>query len=299
MSLVWSALPVAPALLGESPFWHPDEGALVWCDIPGKALHRWHAATGDHQSWSFDTEPGCCAPIPGGAWLVAFRDGLFRFDPVSGERQRLAAPPYDPASERFNDGRADPQGRFWAGSMSEERGVAKAALYRWGPDGLKRMAGDISTSNGLAFSPDGRTLYWSDTPSHRVMAYDFDPALGTLGAARVFARFEPKQPGQGLAGYGGRPDGAAVDVEGAYWCAMYEGQRLVRLAADGQVLQSIELPVRCPTMPCFGGPDLRTLFVTSSRLGRPAEELAAQPLAGCVLHARVDVPGLPVNFARS
>jgi sugar lactone lactonase YvrE len=298
MNLTWAALPVAPALLGESPFWHPDEGALYWCDIPGKALHRWHAASGAHRGWSFDVEPGCCAPVPGGTLIVAFRDGLFHFDPASGERTRLAKPPYDTASERFNDGKADPQGRFWAGTMSEERGVAKAALYRWGADGLKRMAGDISTSNGLAFSPDGRTLYWSDTPSHSVMAYDFDPVQGTMGAARVFATFEPKQPGQGLAGYGGRPDGAAVDIEGAYWCAMYEGQRLVRFAADGRVLQSIDLPVRCPTMPCFGGPDLRTLYVTTASKGRPAEELAAQPLAGCVLHTRVDVPGLPVNFAR-
>jgi sugar lactone lactonase YvrE len=299
MSLVWTALPVAPALLGESPFWHPDEGALFWCDIPGKALHRWHAASDVHRAWSFDVEPGCCAPLPGGTLIVAFRDGLFRFDPASGERTRLAAPPYDPGSERFNDGKADPQGRFWAGSMSEERGVPKAALYRWADGLVQRMAGDISTSNGLAFSPDGRTLYWSDTPSHRVMAYDFDPVQGTMGAGRVFASFEPKQPGQGLAGYGGRPDGAAVDAEGAYWCAMYEGQRLVRLAPDGRLLQSVELPVRCPTMPCFGGPDLRTLYVTTASKGRPAEELAAQPLAGCVLHTRVDVPGLPVNFART
>ncbi len=299
MSATWTALPVAPALLGESPFWHPDEGALYWCDIPGQQLHRWHSGSGAHQAWSFDVEPGCCAPVPGGTLIVAFRDGLFRFDPASGGRHRLAPPPYDPGSERFNDGKADPQGRFWAGSMSEERGVPKAALYRWGPGGLKRMAGDISTSNGLAFSPDGRTLYWADTPTHRVMAYEFDPVQGTMGAARVFAEFAPKQPGQDLAQYGGRPDGAAVDVEGAYWCAMYEGQRLVRLAADGRVLQSVALPVRCPTMPCFGGPDLRTLYVTTASKGRPAEELAAQPLAGCVLHTRVDVPGLPVNFARS
>lgn len=298
MKLDWQALPVPAALLGESPFWHPDEAALYWVDIPGKALHRWHAASAAHKAWSFGVEPGCCAPLPGGRLIVAFRDGLFAFDPASGERKPLCPPPYDPASERFNDGKADPQGRFWAGSMSEERGVAKGALYRWGPDGLVRMAGGVSTSNGLAFSPDGHTLYWADTPSHRVMAYDFDPVQGTLGAARVFASFEPKVAGQDLAPYGGRPDGAAVDAEGAYWCAMYEGQRLVRFAPDGSLLRSVPLPVRCPTMPCFGGPDLRTLFVTSSRLNRPADEAAAQPLAGCVLHTRVDVPGLPVNFAR-
>jgi sugar lactone lactonase YvrE len=299
MNEAWAALPVPASLLGESPFWHPDEAALYWCDIPGRALRRWAAAAGAHTQWVLPVEPGCIAPLAGGALIVACRDGLFRFDTTSGERVLLCAAPYDTAQERFNDGKADPQGRFWAGTIYEPRTAAAASLYRWAQGELARMAGDITTSNGLAFSPDGHTLYWSDTPRHRVMAYDFDAVLGTLGAARVLAQFEPKQPGQALAGYGGRPDGAAVDAEGAYWCAMYEGQRLVRLAPDGTLLQSLPLPVRCPTMPCFGGPDLRTLFVTTARQGRPAEELAAQPLAGCVLHTRVDVPGLPVNFARA
>ena len=156
----------------------------------------------------------------------------------------------------------------------------------------------MTVSNGLAFSPNGGTLYWTDTPQHRVMAYDFDASQGSLSRSRLFKQFLPKQPEQDLATYGGRPDGAAVDSEGAYWCAMFEGQRLVRLAPDGRVLQELMLPVRCPTMPCFGGPDLRTLYVTTSREKRPPVELAAQPLAGCVLHTRVDVPGLPVNFAR-
>jgi sugar lactone lactonase YvrE len=298
MTAPWAALPVPASLLGESPFWHPDEAALYWCDIPGRALHRWVAATGAHTAWPLPAEPGCVAPMPGGRLLLACRDGLFRFDPASGARTQLAAPPYDTTTERFNDGKADALGRFWAGTLYEPRTAAAAALYRFGPDGLKRMAGDITTSNGLAFSPDGATLYWSDTPRHRVMAYAFDAVLGTLGAARVLAQFEPRQPGAALEAYGGRPDGAEVDAEGAYWCAMYEGQRLVRLAPDGTLLASVPLPVRCPTMPCFGGPDLRTLFVTTARHGRPADELAAQPLAGCVLHMRVAVPGLPVNFAR-
>ena len=100
----WEALPLAPSLLGESPFWHPDEAALYWCDIPGKALRRWHPASGKHRQWDFDTEPACCAPLPGGLLLLAMRDGIFRFDPASGERQLLVKPPYDPSTERFNDG---------------------------------------------------------------------------------------------------------------------------------------------------------------------------------------------------
>jgi sugar lactone lactonase YvrE len=294
----WQALPVPPALLGESPFWHPDEAALYWCDIPGKHIHRWQAASGQHQAWGFATEPGCIAPLPGGDLLVAFRDGLFRFSPAGGERHLLAPPPYEPQQERFNDGRADPQGRLWVGTIFEPRTSPAAALYRWAGGKLQRMAGDVTVSNGLAFSPDCSTLYWSDTPQHRVMAYRFDAVGGTLSAPRVLTQFAAKQPNQDLNTYGGRPDGAAVDAEGAYWCAMFEGQRLVRIAPDGRLLQSLPLPVRCPTMPCFGGPDLKTLFVTTARENRSADELAAMPLSGCVLHTRVDVPGLPVNFAR-
>lgn len=299
MMLDWSALPVPPALLGESPFWHPDEAALYWVDIPGRALHRWTPATSRHQSWSLPAEPGSCAPLPGGDLMLACRDGLWRFNPASGARQPLATPPFDPAQERYNDGKADPQGRFWVGTIYEPRQPPNAALYRWAGGRLDRMAGDITVSNGLAFSPDGRTMYRSDTTAHRIWALDFDGSDGSLSHQRVLAEFPLKAAGQDLRSYGGRPDGAAVDAEGAYWCAMFEGQRLLRIAPDGRVLHEAPLPVRCPTMPCFGGPDLRTLYLTTARHNRPADELAAQPLAGCVLQCRVDVPGLPVHFARA
>ncbi|MDE2276418.1 MAG: SMP-30/gluconolactonase/LRE family protein [Burkholderiales bacterium] len=292
------ALPAPASLLGESPFWHPDEAALYWCDIPGRALHRYSPAAGVHRQWSLESEPGCCAPLPGGRLLLAMRDGLFGFDPASGRRERLAGAPYDGAQERFNDGKADPQGRLWVGTIYEPRQPPNAALYRWAAGRLDRIAGGITVSNGLAFSPDGRTMYWADTSAHRVYAFDFDGSDGSLSRRRVHAEFAPRQPGQALADYGGRPDGAAVDAEGCYWVAMYEGQRLLRLAPDGRLLRELPLPVRCPTMPCFGGPDLRTLFITTARNHRPAEELAAQPLAGRVLSLRVDVPGLPVHFVR-
>jgi len=302
----WQALPVAASLLGESPFWHPDEAALYWFDIPGRRLHRFAPAGSAHRQWSFETEPGCCAPLQGGGLLLAMRDGLFRFDTTSGQRTLLAAPPYQPAEERFNDGKADPLGRLWVSTIFEPRTAPRAALYRFASDSnaaagerrLVRMAGEATVGNGLAFSSDARTLYWSDTTSHRIFAFDFDLAAGALSRQRVLVQFTPKAEGQPLETYGGRPDGAAVDAEGALWVAMFEGQRLVRLAADGALLQEWPLPVRCPTMPCFGGPDLRTLFVTTARDKRPADELAAQPLAGQVLSLRVAVPGLPVNFAR-
>ncbi|MBQ0946142.1 SMP-30/gluconolactonase/LRE family protein [Ideonella sp. 4Y16] len=291
-------LPVPPARLGESPLWHPQEHALYWCDIPGRALHRWQPALAQHQRWDLPTEPGCCAPIDGGGLLLAMRDGLWRFDTATGQRQWLADPPYDPATERFNDGKAAPDGSFWVGTIYEPRDPPLAALYRWAHGRLQRMADGITTSNGLAWSPDGDTMYWTDTKAHCIRAFDGVRGAEQLPPPRVLAQFTPRQPGQALDSYGGRPDGAAVDVEGAYWCAMYEGQRLLRLAPDGRVLADWPLPVRCATMPCLGGEDGRTLFVTTAREGRPAEELAAQPWAGQVLCARVEVPGLPANLVR-
>jgi sugar lactone lactonase YvrE len=291
-------LPVAASLLGESPFWHPDEAALWWCDIPGQRLNRFDPALGLHEHWDFQSEPGCCIPLPSGEFVLAMRDGLWRFDPKRGERKRLAKAPYNPALERFNDGKADPQGRVWAGTIYEPREPALAALYCYTRGKIERRADGITVSNGLAFSPDGRTMYWSDTKAHVVYAFDFEPGGGTLANRRVFAQFPLKVAEQDLATYGGRPDGAAVDSEGCYWTAMFEGARVLRLSPAGEVIAEVALPVRCPTMPCFGGADLRTLYITTAREKRPAEELAREPWAGCVLQLRVDVPGLPVNFAK-
>lgn len=290
-------LPVEASLLGESPFWHPDERALWWCDIPGHRLNRYHPATGEHRVWRFDTDVACAAPLTGGQLLLGMRDGLWRFNPASGHRTALAAAPYDTTQERFNDGKADPQGRFWVGTIFEPRQPAKAALYCLADGRLERRAGGVTVSNGLAFSPDGRTLYWSDTKAHTVFAFDFDGQDGSLSRQRVWASFPSRTAEQPLASYGGRPDGAAMDAEGCYWVAMFEGARLLRLSPAGEVLRELPLPVRCPTMPCFGGDDLRTLYITTSRQNRPAEELAREPWAGQVLHCRVEVPGLPVNFA--
>jgi sugar lactone lactonase YvrE len=286
------------ALLGESPLWHPQEQRLYWCDIPGRRLHRLDPATGATQRWDFSCEPACCAALLGGGLLLGMRDGLWRFDPETAQRSRLAAPPYDPAVERFNDGKADAQGRFWVGTIYEPREPALASLYRYQTGGeLSRMAGDVTVANGLGWSLDSRTMYWSDTKAHAIYAFDFDASDGSLSGRRLFHQFDVKQPGQSLDTYGGRPDGAAVDAEGCYWVAMFEGQRVLRLSPQGEILREVCLPVRCPTMPCFGGADLRTLYITTAREKRPEAELAEQPLAGCVLALRVDVPGLPTHLA--
>lgn len=297
LDAAWQALPVPANLLGESPVWHPREQVLYWSDIPGRQLHRWDPARQAHRAWDLESETGCLAPLASGGLLLAQRRGLVKFDPDSGHSQRWLAPPYDPAHERFNDGKVDPHGRLWVGTIYEPRQPALATLMRLDRSGLQVVARDCTVSNGLAWSPDGRTAYWSDTTAHCIYAFDLDAQGLPRGERRVWHAFARRDAEAPIEAYGGRPDGAAMDAEGHYWSAMFEGQRLVRIAPSGEVVESLPLPVRCPTMPCFGGPDGRTLFITTARHNRPQDELAQQPLAGCVLYRRVEVPGAPIPMA--
>lgn len=300
---MWTPLANSLSALGESPFWHPHEGALYWLDIPGRALLRTRGPLGPDvavERWPLPQEPGCMAPARRGGLVLALRDGIYRAPQWGGALQLLARAPHDPAQLRFNDGKCDPLGRFWAGSLNEPKTARDATLYcvdaRDGAaPALRPMLGDAVTANGLAFTRD--TLYWTDTPSHAIRAWDWAPAANRLGAARVLRQFADKaacaQAGQP---YGGRPDGATLDAQGRYWVAMYEGAQLLCLDVQGAVRQSLPVPAQCPTMPCFGGDDLRTLFVTTGRKGRPADELQRQPQAGHVFMARTEAQGLPVDF---
>ena len=303
----WTPVAAQADQLGESPFWHPQEQMLYWVDIPGRQIRRAAPSAGKAESWAMPLEPGCIAPIQGGGLMIALRDGIYRAASWGAPLASVVPFGHDTATTRFNDGKADPVGRFWAGTMYEPRDARKAELYsidmrasngNGGRPLVERKADGAVIANGLAWSPDTGTVYWADTPNHVVYAWDWDARTNVMERQRVFQQFPGKpagwQPGQ--PGYGGRPDGAAVDAEGNYWCAMFEGGRLLKLSPAGQLLQEIEVPVRCPTMPCFGGDDLKTLFVTSARYKRPPQELGELPLSGRVIAMRVDVPGLPVNF---
>ena len=305
MHTAWTRLTSEPDALGESPFWHAQEQRLYWLDIPGRRVARVVVhdlqAQGAVEHWPLQEEPGCIAPVEGGGFIMALRSGIYRAQVWGGPLHKLAAAPYDTGKLRFNDGKCDPQGRFWAGSLYEPKDQALGALYRFDGQGLPPMLDGVTTANGLAWSPDGRTVYWADTAAHQVRAFDFEPASGELSHGRLFHQRLPKPAGWvwgSATPYGGRPDGAAVDAEGGYWSAQYEGQCLLRLSSSGQVLAQVPTPVPCPTMPCFGGPDLKTLFITTSRQGRSAQELAQHPDAGCVFAMRVEVAGLPVNAYR-
>lgn len=306
----WTAITAEPDGLGESPFWHPLEQRLYWVDIPGRRIARLEVqglqAQGPVEYWPLPQEPGCIAPVHGGGLVMALRNGIYLAREWGGPLQLLAAAPYDTSKLRFNDGKCDAQGRFWAGSLYEPKDQALGALYMLDDQGLHAMPGGtndgphvgVVTANGLAWSPDGRTAYWADTASHQVRAFDFDAASGQLSNPRVFYQATPKPEGWAWGSaepYGGRPDGAAVDSEGCYWSAQYEGGRLLRISPSGQVLAELPTPALCPTMPCFGGPDLKTLSITTASHGRSQAELALYPGAGCVWAMRVEVAGARVH----
>ena len=298
----WQALSQDLFELGESPFWHPHEQQLYWVDIPGKALLRANVYMGTVQRWDMPTEPGCIAPAASGGLVVALRHGVFRAREWGGALEPIVALPYDTAVVRANDGKCDALGRFWVGTIDEPKAGRVAALFsidcrRGLPEVVQHAAGAL-TGNGLAWSPDNQTIYWSDTPNHVVHAWDYDLQTNTLDGQRSFQQCAPKPAGWTFetTSYAGRPDGAAVDVQGNYYAAMFEGRRICKFAPDGALLAEIPVPAQCPTMPCFGGEDLKTLYVTTARHGRSAAELAQMPLSGAVFSMRVDVPGLPVNF---
>jgi sugar lactone lactonase YvrE len=275
------------AELGECPIWSVEEQALFFVDIKGRALHRYHPGTEGHLAVPMPEDIGCIGFRRGGGFIAGFRSGLWMLDP-GGQRERLiAANPEDLRTSRFNDGRVDPAGRFLAGTIDEPKDGGKAHLYRYDRRGLTVMAYSLLTSNGVAFSPDGRTLYHADTPTFTVWRYDYDPGAGEATGKSVYVRLEPTEADRG------RPDGAAVDAEGCYWSALFEGGRIRRYGPDGTLLAEFRVPARCPTMVAFGGPDLKTLYVTSARMGRSAEELAVLPHSGSLFSMPVDVPGLP------
>jgi len=274
--------------VGECPLWHPEEKTLYWVDIDGMEIHSLHSDSTMHRSWKMPSEPAAIARHASGGLIVALRTGLSHLDTDSGRLLDMARAPYDPSNTRFNDGRCDAAGRFWLGTLYEPRDRQEAGMYCLEKGKIRTIwQGGITVSNGLAFSPDNCFLYHADTTSHTIYRRNFDLASGRAGEPIVFKRF----PTDRTQDYGGRPDGAAVDSEGAYWCAMFDGGRLLRISSSGDILEDIHLPVRCPTMMAFGGNDLRTLYVTSASKNRPTNELDRFPLSGCILSLQVAVPG--------
>jgi sugar lactone lactonase YvrE len=277
--------------VGESPVWRASEEALYWVDIPGRKIHRLHVASGRRRTWETREAVACIAFDVEGRVVAGMETGIFQLelrDDGMAAGERLAAPGFAMPGMRFNDGRCDRQGRFWAGTMHTDMPAAHAvgALYRYTrKDGLTGPAAThLYTQNGLAFSPDGRVMYLSDShPAARlVWAYDYECTSGTPHARRVFVDMN-RHPG--------RPDGAAVDVDGCYWTCANDAGLVLRFTPAGELDRSLELPVKKPSMCAFGGPKLDTLYITTIRPAR-AEDIAAQPHAGAVFALRPGVQGI-------
>lgn len=298
----WHTVTTTPSVLGESPFWHPQEQMLYWADIAGCKVHRLNPFMGEVETWGMPSEPGCFAPAKPGGYIIALRDRVVRARSWGGDLQTLTMITHDTATTRSNDGKCDAAGRFWVGTMFEPRTASSAKLWSYtAKEGLQLKQGNATVANSLAFSPDSTSVYWADTPQHTIWAWDFDVTSGAMTNQRIFKQFSPKPEGwvSGLpanGGYGGRPDGAVADTQGNLWVAMFEGKRVVQLSPKGVELQSIEAPVTTCTMPTFGGDDLQTLYLTSARHNRSEAELAREPQLGCVFGLRVNAIGLPVHL---
>ena len=269
--------------LGECPLW--DDGELVWVDIPRGLIHRAAPGSGVSSTISAGEPVGSIALRKNGSLAVARASG-FALSDAAGSWGPVALVEPELATTRLNDGRVDRQGRFLSGGVDDvatQRPIS--ALYRLNTNGtVDWLLGDIACTNGLAFSPDGRTMYFADTPTRRIMQYRYDPDEGRPYGGVVFADLTD-QPGL--------PDGSTVDADGCLWNAQWRGSRVVRYTPEGRIDRVIELPVSIPTCVTFGGSDLSTLFVTTARGPLSADERKREPLAGSILAMDLGVSGLP------
>lgn len=270
----------ARAALGEAPLWHHRH--LLWVDIDGGQVHRFDPATGADEVWSLGQRVGTIVPRACGGYIVGAHRGVGVFDPLTGQFKVLADPAGGRPEMRCNDGKCDPHGRLFVGTIGVQKPRPPGALYRIDPDlRVTRVLEGTGTANGLAWSHDRRTMYFIDTPTREVSAFDYDEATGAIAGRRPVVRFGPEEPG--------RPDGMAIDSQGRLWVALYEGGAVVCCdPATGQTLARIEVPATRTTACAFGGPDLGDLYITT---GRAADE----PGSGGLFVARPGAHGVPAS----
>jgi L-arabinonolactonase len=277
--------------LGESPVWSAEEGALYWVDIPNGVIRRYVLSSQETSLWQLPASIGSFVFRHDGGMVVALKNGIHFFDPATNQLSLVHNPEPHLPENRFNEGKCDPKGRFFAGTMNEVvRGKPSGSLYRLAPDRqLDLILPSITVPNGLSWSPDGKIMYFADTRRHVIYAFDYDLDAGTPHNRRVFVD---------LSSYDGLPDGATVDSEGCLWSAMFSGGRIVRHTPKGKIDRVIGFPVTQINSLAFGGSDLRTIFVVSSRHLLDEAGLASQPLAGDIFAVDTGVKGfLDSRFA--
>ncbi|MEO6012992.1 MAG: SMP-30/gluconolactonase/LRE family protein [Devosia sp.] len=278
--------------LGEGPFWHPLQERLFWFDILNKTLFSATAGGIMVDRFTFDATVTAAGVIDADHLAIASSAGIFKLQISTDTRELISALEPDSTAVRTNDGRVNPAGGLWIGTMglNNPSKVAAGALYQVRAGQVTKLRSDVYIPNANCFSPDGRTAYFADTPTGVIQQVSIDPETGLPnGEWREFVRVDG--PGQ--------PDGAVVDSEGFIWNAQWNGSRVVRYSPSGKVDRIVKLPVSKTTCPAFGGKDLKTLYITSAREGMSPDELAAEPNAGSVFAIEVDVPGLPENLFRA
>jgi sugar lactone lactonase YvrE len=280
--------------LGEGPAFDDRGNALYQADIVNRVIHRFDLGGGPNKSWTFRSPVGSLGLTETGKLIVALRHTVGLFDPADGSWRGIAEIETEKGDDtRLNDGKVGPDGAFWVGSMDDRAARPRqpiGALYRVTMDGkVTKIVDGLMVSNGLAFAPDGKAMFHSDSSGGWLDRWGLDPATGKASNRKRIAALDAAT---------GNPDGGATDAEGNYWSAGITAQRLNRIAPDGRILESFPVPVFAPTMPCFGGKDMRTLYVTSLRVGRPAEGLAQYPLTGITIVGQSPVAGSPVSRFR-
>jgi sugar lactone lactonase YvrE len=278
----------AHARVGEGPVWDDVNGTLVWVDIMSNAVHRYDPAKDQDRAIDVGQPVGAAAlRRDGNGLVVALRDGFGLLDEGSGQVQIVTPVEADVPTNRMNDGKADPAGRFFAGTMGFDETPGSGAMYRLDPDRqVTRLFGGVSISNGLDWSLDGSQMYYIDSPTQGVDVFDFNSATGSLANRQRLITIAPQE---------GLPDGMTVDAEGALWVALHGSGSVRRYTPDGRVDQVVRVPPTMVTCCAFGGPDLTDLYITTMSLGLSEEAKRAQPLAGALFRCRPGVRGRPPN----
>lgn len=282
-----------PCILGEAPIWHPLEKVLYWVDILKSKLYRLDLKNNHHQSWMMPTNISCIAPNQNGGLIAAFKNGVAILNPVSNKVDYIDTLSDDESKiSVFNDGHCDRQGRFWIGSKNPwEVGAsdplkikASGAIYRLGHEKkLIKQTDNFLVCNGLVFSLDSKYFFVANSPKRIIYRYDFDTETGTIHNPIIFVK---------IADDAGVPDGMTFDSQGYLWNCHFNGWRITRYTPDGKIDRVIKMPVSHPTSCCFGGSDLKTLFITSAKRDVSESELKNQPLAGALFAMEMDVPGI-------
>lgn len=273
------------ALCAESPLWDERDNSLCWTDIDGLRLHRLSLETGQHVTRTMPGRVGCIGLLAPQGYIAAMEDEIVTLDTNFDMVQRFGPLGFDPSIERLNDGKVDPGGNFfWVGSIYLPRDKTAAGVWRFSADGqLDKVMDGLTTANGIAWSPDAKTMYIADSWHGIIWTADYG-ADGMVTNRREFFRLDAAM---------GRPDGAAVDQDGYYWCAAFGGKSLLRLSPDGEIDCTVPTPPHCPTMISFGGTNLDQLFVTSFGDCSKIPELANDPHAGLVFATTSNAKGLP------